>query len=516
MYEAKYSQYITKNKAKFATPEEIKSECTVVCSGKAPKGCGMPLYYEKGNLYVDSSDSHYFVKGPTGSKKSRVVGNNIINTILEAKENAIINDPKGELYRRTGTSAKEKGYNVLVLNFRDVTKSSGWNPLSLAFDFYSNGNMPEAEQTINDFVNAVVAPSVTSSDRFWSDMGGIVLAYCTKCLMDSVPIECFNMSNIIQMTHEGNASAFRRILMEMDPLSSAAICMHSVLDLQAARTSSCIYATLKQALIPFTQNKALLELLCRRDIQLGDLVKPKTVIYIIYPDEKKSLGCLISLFFTQCYQYLVAYSSQFSDCKLPVRVNFVLDEFSNLPPIDNFENCISKARGHNIRYFLFCQSYSQLKNKYKENAQTILSNCEWVVFPSKEYDFMEMVSRLCGKEYDYYGTEHDLVSVSEMQHLRKFRDGAEVLILKSGHYPFITKLPDYEHIKIFGSFPEATFDEVKSSFTPMFLDFSDWVNGIGDIYNVPFPKKKREVDLRYNKKGEPDECLGGDHNADNA
>lgn len=498
MYEAKYNKYITKSRAKFATSEEIKAECIPIGSSIKAEGCGVPLFYDNGILYVDNSDSHYYIQGQTGSKKSRVIENNVINSIIAKGENAIINDPKGEAFRRTSNAAKAKGYKVLVLNLRDVTKSCGWNPLSLPFNFYSNGNMPEAEQAINDFVQAVMGPaSQTAIDKYWPQNAEMLLNYCSELLMDSVPVECFNMSNVIQLTHERNADVLREMLEEMDQTTSAAICMHAILDLVAERTSSCIYSTLKQGLKPFIQNKSLLELLCHNDIEYEDLVKGKTVIYIIYPDEKTSLSFLISLFFTQCYQYLVAYSSRFSDSKLPIRVNMVLDEFSNLPPVEDFQNRISEARGHNIRFFLFGQSFGQLKNKYKENADTIISNCEWIIFPSKEYEFLSTVSQMCGKEYDYYGIEHDLVGVSEMQHLKKFSDGAEALILKTGQYPFITKLPDYQHLEVFEIYPEATLDEIKSDFKPKFFEFDDWIKGIGKVYNTPFPKEKRKIDLRY-------------------
>ena len=506
MYEAKYSRYITKSKAKFATADEIRSVCKQMKKGEAPEGCGTPLFYQDGVLFVDDSDSHYYIQGQTGSKKSRVMENNIINSIIAKGENAIINDPKGEAYRRTANNAKSNGYKVLVLNLRDVTKSSGWNPLSLPFNLYSSGNMPEAEQAVNDFAHAVMGPSSRiTNDLYWSQNAEMQLTYCTELLMDSVPAECFNMANVIQLTHESNADQLRGMLRKMDQSTSAAICMHAILDLVAEKTSSCIYSTLKQALKPFIQNKSLLELLCRNDIEYEDLVKEKTIVYIIYPDEKNSLGFLISLFFTQCYQYLVAYSSNFPESRLPVRVNFVLDEFSNLPPVENFENRISEARGHNIRYFLFGQSFGQLKIKYKENADTIISNCEWVIFPSKEYEFLSTVSNMCGKEYDYYGMEHELIGVSDIQQLKKYEDGAEALILKSGQYPFITKLPDYAHIDIFERCSEAALDEVKSDFTPTLFGFNDWINGIDKIYNFPFPKIKREIDLRYEKKNNDSE-----------
>ena len=74
-----------------------------------------------------------------------------------------------------------------------------------------------------------------------------------------------------------------------------------------------------------------------------------------------------------------------------------------------------------------------------------------------------------------------------------------MLILKSGQYPFVTKLPDYQYINVFASYPEADLTDVKSDFEPVFLTFSEWVSGIDNIYNFPFPKKKRSFDRRYEK-----------------
>lgn len=497
MYEAKYSKYITKNDARFAEPEEIKECCEAIYKSKESKGCGAFLYYENKVMYVDNSDAHYFIKGGTGSKKSRVQGVNIINSIINAGENAVINDPKGEMYKKTAAFANAKGYNILVFNLRDVTKSSGWNPLSLPYDLYMENNIPEAEQSLDDLTEAIIGPAKEKvADVYWPEMAGSIFNYSSKILADSVPKELFNMSNVIQLTHESNADVLRRILNSMDQNSSAAISMHGVLDLVAEKTSSCIYSSLKASLKPFIQNKSLLDLLCRNDIDFSDLVTKKTVIYVIYPDEKTSLCFLINLFFTQCYQYLISLSAKTEDGRLQKRVNFVLDEFSNLPAIENFENRISEARGHNIRYFLFCQSFGQLKNKYKENADTIIANCDWIVFPSKEIDFLEKISRMCGKRFDYRGKERSLVSVCDIQHMKKFTDGAEILILKSGQYPFITKIPDYEYLHTFGKCSEAKMNEIRSENKPVFISFEDWVDGIGEIYNFPFPKEKRDVDRR--------------------
>lgn len=503
MYESKYSKYITRSKTRFAEPEEIMQIATPFIKSEMSKGCGVPIYYRESILYTDNSDAHYYVQGPTGSKKSRIIETNTVNSIIKAGESFVVNDPKGETFVRTACHAKSENYNVLVFNMRDVTKSQGWNPLSIIYDFYKKGNMPEAEQATNDLIDALTGPSKEKcADIFWPEKAGAIILFSILSLMDSVPPECFNIANSIQLSREENIPVLKNIHKKMNPHSSAANAMQATLYLNAEKTSSCIYSTLEQILHPFTSNEFLLELLCKNDINFEKLAKEKTAIYIIYPDEKTSLSFLVGLFFTQCYQMLVRYASQFRDGRLPRRVNFVIDEFSNLPAIPNFDNRISEARGRNIRYILFGQSYGQLENKYDKTAKTIVSNCDWIVFPSKEIEFLKTISQICGKKTDSKGNEYPLIDSSDMQHLKKFDDGAEVLILKTGQYPFVTKLPDYEYIDIFGKYPEAITEEVKSSSMPEFITFDDWVSGIGEIYNFPFPKEGRTVDLRNNTSNE--------------
>lgn len=497
MYESKYSKYITETTARFASEEEIKEVCRPLRSGAKNRASGAVLYYEDGVLYVDDSDSHYYIQGGTGSKKTRTQGVTVIKTIISSGESCVINDPKGELYRRTAGLAKKRGYKVRVLNFRDTSKSHGWNPLMLVRAFERAGDTASAEQALGDFKEAMIGPCLSNTaDRFWPDTSGQVIKYCAELLQDSVPDEALNIANLIQLTHEGNGDSLRVLLGKMDPNSNTAISMRGVLDLRAEKTTSCIYSTVKQALIPLNENKGLRTLLCSNEIDFEDLVEGKTVIYVIYPDEKRALGFLVNLFFTQCYQYLVSRSVSMPHSHLKIRVNFVLDEFGNLPAVDSFENRISEARGHNIRFFLFGQSFGQLKAKYKENAETILANCDWIIFPSKDIAFFETLSRMCGRTVDYYGRECELISACDIQHLRKTKEGAEVIIMKSGQYPFVTMIPDYEYIDIFEECPEEELEVIEHETKPMFLTFSEWFNNLGTKFNFPFPIGGRIIDLR--------------------
>ena len=501
MYESKYSKYMPHSTTRFANPEEIKEICTPLKKGEEYGGSGAVLYYENGVLYVDNSDAHAYIQGQTGSKKSRTECKPIVKSILHNGESLVINDPKGEIYEDTAALAEELGYYVYVLNMRDVTRSHGWNPLNLAYKLTMQGNEAEAEQSLNDFIEAVVGPSLKKTvDIFWADNAAMALMGYALLLLDTVPEQYFNLANLIQMSHESNGPALKELIDTMDPNTTAANALHALLDLNAEKTSSCIYTTIKQVLKPFIQNKHILGLLSKNEIDFQKLTSGKCAIYVIYPDEKDSLCFLVNLFFTQCYHHLITESYNHPGARLPNRVNFVLDEFSNLPPISNFENRISEARGHNIRYFLFGQSFGQLKNKYGENANTIISNCDWIIYPSKEIDFLERLARMCGRRTDFHGFSQDLVSVAEIQQLKKYQHGAEVLIMKSGQFPFITTVPDYEYIDVFGESKKMSPREVKSTYKPGYLSFNEWFRELGESFNMPYPKGGRKVDRRVVKK----------------
>lgn len=492
MYESKYSKYITRNDSRYATKEEIKRSCAVISSTFPPEGCGVPLLWDRSLLYVDDSDTHYYIQGQTGSKKSRVVGTNLVYSIIQKGENAIINDPKGEFYRRTAGNAKKEGYNVKVLNLRDPKNSDGWNPMDIIYQLYQSGDIDASEQYTSDLISAVISRvREKTADYFWPDNASYLLAFCIDLLKLTVPKEYFNFASVTQFANEANIERLRWVLRDMDQMTNTAMNMRAILDISAEKTLSCIYATLKQALQPITQNPTFVDFISRNDISFNDLVDKKTIIYVIYPDEKTSLNFLISLFMTQCYQYLVSYSAKLPKARLVRRVNFVLDEFSNLPAVENFENRISEARGHNIRYFLFSQSYSQLKNRYKENADTIISNCDWIIFPSKEYDFLSRVSSICGAEYDFYGVKQELVSVSELQHLKKFDDSAEVLVLKSGQYPFISKLPDFAYTPVFEKCDDSYYTEIRTESSVKVITFDEWYKGLHITYDHPILHTKK-------------------------
>lgn len=136
----------------------------------------------------------------------------------------------------------------------------------------------------------------------------------------------------------------------------------------------------------------------RTDFELEDIGKKKTAVYLIIPDEKESRHDLASLFIDQCYQALVNYAQSLSTSKLPIRVNFILDEFSNMPQIPSISGKITVSRSRNIRYYLVIQDFDQLKETYKEQTGTIKSNCtNWVYLLTADNETAKEISTRLGK-----------------------------------------------------------------------------------------------------------------------
>ena len=124
----------------------------------------------------------------------------------------------------------------------------------------------------------------------------------------------------------------------------------------------------------------------------------QTAVFLIIPDEKESRHELASLFIDQCYQALINTAQKLPNGKTPIRVNFILDEFSNMPPVASISNKITVSRSRNIRFYLVIQDFDQLKENYKEQTGTIKSNCtNWIYLLTADNDTAKEISNRLGK-----------------------------------------------------------------------------------------------------------------------
>ena len=100
--------------------------------------------YKDDNIWVDNGENHTLVIGATGSGKTQTVILPTVKILSKKRESMIITDPKGEIYEKTSVMLREKGYQILLLNFRDPQNGNAWNPMSLPYKMYKEGQQDKA------------------------------------------------------------------------------------------------------------------------------------------------------------------------------------------------------------------------------------------------------------------------------------------------------------------------------------------------------------------------------------
>ncbi|EET58770.1 TraG/TraD family protein [Marvinbryantia formatexigens DSM 14469] len=412
---------------------------------------GVPLDYDAktNTVYVDGSDAHTLIIGATGSKKSRLAVIPAVHTISAAGENMIICDPKGEIYNRTAGLLEKRGYNVHAINLREPKKGDGWNLLSVPYEMFLAGDLDKACEFINDATINLMP--ICSKDPYWDysarDMlFGLILLLFELCKEKHQPPELVSMQSVIKLKEALFCSVDNTIIQDTSlwnfakryslirtRLNGIVICPE--------RTLACIISTFDQHMSCFTLQPQIIDLLSSSTFDLQSIGFGKDALYLIMPDEKSTYHKVITIFIKQIYELLIDNAfKRTSENRYPVRINFILDEFSSLPAISDFPQMIAASRSRNIRFTLVVQSKHQLRQRYDEETATIMSNCvNWIFLTSRELELLREISELSGMTGSGY---ENVISVSRLQHLDK--DAGECLVFHGRKYPYLAMLPDID------------------------------------------------------------------------
>jgi len=443
IYDSYYSQYDNiESDSRWAEEDEIK-DCLTQIAFESPEipEAGIPCISNGKSVWIDTSDNHSIAIGQSGSKKSR----NIVfpQTLLHIKsgESMIITDFKGEIFDLTSGYAQQMGYKIYVLNLRDPNHSHRWNPFLEPWRLlHEDHNLDGARELINDFMNDVFG-EFSKVDRYWEDMAmrlgmGLcdVLLFCATREEATIKSLIYLRSAGLNMDGKGFLVEVTRQLRKDSFTYSNLNSVFTTPD----RTCACIISTFDSKMRLFTAQPNITELFSGSDFDIKTFGDEKSILYLITPDEKTTYSMLISNFVHQAYSILISHATALPERKLARRVNFILDEFAQLPYIKDFPSAITAARSRNIRFTLCVQSMHQLIATYNDDAETILGNMGNTIFlNSRELPLLQRIADLCGK--DKYGNY--LISPSRLQRLRN-KDKGEALIMIGSCYPFITHLAD--------------------------------------------------------------------------
>lgn len=441
---------------RFATDKEMKKNLKkVLVQDNTYDVAGIPIINNGKEIWLDDENSHSIVIGTTGSGKTQDLVHPMVKILARKGESMIITDPKAEIYQKSAGLLRKKGYKIVVLNFRDPQRGNCWNPLTLPYKLYKEGNTDKAMELLDDVASNILYEEGGQKDAFWEKSSADYFSALALGLFEDAKEEEVNINSISVMStvgeerFAGRSTYIKEYFNDKDPSSAAYTCASGTV-MAAEETKASILSTFKQKIRLFASRENLSEMLSHSDFDMFDIGRHKTAVFMIIQDEKKTYHALATIFVKQCYETLIGVAQDSPNGELPVRTNFILDEFQNMPPLKDVTTMVAAARSRHIRLTMIIQNFAGLEATYsKEIAQTLRSNCTNLIYLlTTELTALEEISKLCGEKKVKVGKgdkEHEesrpLITVSELQLMKP----DEAIVIRTRCRPYKAKLyKDYK------------------------------------------------------------------------
>ena len=459
-----FSKKKDKGYSRWAKESEIKKTLSPVDpKAYTADAAGLAIMNNGKKMWVDNGEMHNLIMGATGSGKTQIVVFPLVYSLAKHDESMIITDPKGEIYESTANMLRERGYNIVLLNFRNPQNGNAWNPMTLPYKLYSEGNTDKAIELLDDLALNILYEG-KANDPFWEKTSADYFSGLSLGLFEDAKEKEINLNSVNLMATIGeerfgapNNNYIKEYFNSKDPSRPAYINASGTV-FAPEETKGGILSTFKQKIKLFSSRDNLSEMLSHSDFDMKDIGRQKTAVFMIVQDEKKTLHPLATIFIKQVYETLIDVAQECGG-KLPNRTNFILDEFANMPPLKDVTTMVTAARSRLIRFNFIIQNYAQLTQVYgKEDAETIKGNCNTMYLISSELQALEEISKMCGevksKEKDKTAST-PLVTVSDLQRLKQF----EVICLRLRSMPFKTKLTPHFKMDWGKQYDKATYPQ---------------------------------------------------------
>ena len=315
--------------------------------------------------------------GPSGAGKTRGY---VIPNILQCSESMVIADTKGAICPEVGPILAQEGYKVVEINLADCALSPyGYNPLACI--------RPDREGRYREqdilTLAACMVPVESRHDPYWELTARIYLESAVSYVLEALPEEERHLGSVVrlagEMGRDGRYKALMRELEVVDPGSFALSryrLFQSVSE-SAEKTAACIFSFLASKLAPFSFGDAVRVFTNPERINIKELGRKKTAVFLNISDTDDSMYRLANIFYTQALHTLCELADKSPGHRLRVPVRFYLDDFASNVVIPDFDRIISVIRSREISVSVIIQSLSQLESLYgSPKAMTILNNCD--------------------------------------------------------------------------------------------------------------------------------------------
>ena len=421
-------------------------------------------------------NKNVLVVGGSGSGKTRFF---IKPNLMQLHSSYVVTDPKGSIAVECGKLMLRNGYKVKIFNSINFKKSHHYNPFAYI----------HSEKDILKLVTTLIANTKgdgKSGDDFWQKAETLLYTALIGYIHYEAPEEEQNFATLIEFinamevreddeTFENNVDLAFKELASREP-NHFAVRQYKKYKLAAGKTAKSINISCGARLAPFDIQE-LREITMYDELELDTLGDRKTALFLIMSDTDSTFNFLISMIYSQLFNLLCEKADDVYGGRLPVHVRCLIDECANIGQIPNLEKLMATIRSREISACLVLQAQSQLKALYKDNADTIIGNCDSSIFlGGKEPGTLKELNQALGKEtidtfntgesrgrevshsMNYQKLGKDLATIDELAVM----DGGKCILQLRGVRPFlsdkydITRHPNYKYLS--DANPRNAFD----------------------------------------------------------
>lgn len=409
--------------------------------------------FKGGTVQVATGDSHSMIVGCSGRGKTRRCIIPMVETMVLASHNIVVNDMKAEVLGATGGLLSLMGYAVYVVDLRHPARTPHtYNPLSAAWDSWAGGDKDGASRLLRNFACTVFSNSAGAQgvDPFWENSSidyftglslGMLEAGCTKGEFTLESVSAMDRASMGGRHSSTGLDKFFSHLKGTVAASSAAGTLGAPSD-----TKASILSVFRQALSIYCSQDGLMSALSKSSFDASVLAKEGTAIFLISPDENSELAPIATAILGQLMTQAIALAEE-SDEARERPVDFVIDEFGNLAKrIPSFQEVVSACRSRGIKLHICVQSDAQLDSVYgKDLKNVIVGNIYNQLFlGSRDPNYLKQLSDQLGEYMTPGGKTAPRMSHGQLQRLEKRADETEAVVLMEDLPPFVGVLPDYE------------------------------------------------------------------------
>ncbi|WP_408112289.1 VirD4-like conjugal transfer protein, CD1115 family [Helcococcus ovis] len=351
-------------------------------------------------------NKNVLVIGGSGSGKTRFY---VKPNLMQMHSSYCVTDPKGTIVIECGKMLEDNGYEIKILNTINFKKSMKYNPFAYL----------RSEKDILKLVQTIIANTKgegeKSGEDFWVKAEKLYYTALIGYIFYEAPREEKNFATLLDMIDASEVREDDETYMNpIDRLFEAlekkepthfAVKQYKKYKLAAGKTAKSILISCGARLAPFDIQE-LRDLMSEDELELDTLGDRKTALFVIISDTDDTFNFVVSIMYSQLFNLLCDKADDEYGGRLPVHVRCLLDEFANIGLIPKFEKLIATIRSREISASIILQAQSQLKAIYKDNADTIVGNCDSTLFlGGKEKTTLKELSETLGKEtIDLYNT----------------------------------------------------------------------------------------------------------------